>query len=200
MYIMPHLPLSLEFSLLTDPEKVGGSRWIARGGVFSPDSCWWSTGNVSIWKLLIKSLITTSRIYLRGMLSFIVWQIESAITAVVPQMWRVRVFDVVGNVVQAKEHDVIKTVIDSPNFSFNLLFIWRACYWGVVLSARRSGLDWMIPAPSIPAITSIPAVAHCTLRPSHFLLLSFSLKVAPANHLEHHDTYPSFRTSSNLPI
>ena len=34
-----NLPLSLEFSLLTDPEKVGGSRWIARGGVFSPDSC-----------------------------------------------------------------------------------------------------------------------------------------------------------------
>ena len=134
------------------------------------------------------------------MLSFIVWQIESAITAVVPQMGRVRVFDVVGNVVQAKKHDFIKTVIDFPNFSFNLLLIWRARYWGVVLSARRSGLDWMSPAPSIPAITSIPAVAHRTLCPSHFSLLPFSLKVVPAYHLGHHDTYPSFRTSSNLPI
>ena len=45
-----NLPLSLEFSLLTDPEKVGGSRWIARGGVFSPDSCCKIQQGVRKWK------------------------------------------------------------------------------------------------------------------------------------------------------
>ena len=114
--------------------------------------------------IVLKSILQ----YLGWVLSLVVWEIESPIAAAVGQVRRVRVLDVVGNVVQAEEHGGFRQSFGFPRFVQVALAVGCALVWNVVLSARLSGGDWRGPPQSHPSLALLPSLVRVLFNPDLF--------------------------------